>query len=576
MRSLATQRFDRVDGGCAEGSETKDQQRHGKQCTPAHREDPPADGCAVCIVIQPLAAAPPGNRKSDDDREGDQLHEIARQQDNDLRDGRADDLADADLFGALVRDIDDKTQKAEAADEDGQSCRPHKQPRHILFRIIEFGDGVVDEMIVEIVVGVYRFVRLFDRCDRLRPGGAGDGFGLHPDIEAVYPALAVANEERIDRLVQRSWMKISHYAGNQDIAFVPFDLFPQSLPGIGEAQSFGVGFVDDHGIGRVAMRHRFPSQQVEPEHREIVRIAHLDLYRLLYLFFAIQVAETAGPGTVCRRRVGSQADHGDAGDGPELVQEEIVLARAVAEIGMEVKHGFFVEAKIFMQLVTYLAADDQGGDDEDLRDDELRNGECLTQPCRAGLAGVGIGLVLEDEHRIIRGQHERGIESREQAYDDDEGQQEKEDHRLPERVEMEILRDEIAEQADQQRCDRQREDGRRQGQQESLAQELEGQLTPVAAHGLSDADLPGALGRLGRRQVDKIDGGQQQQECGYGYETIERGFMRLAALVEYAVIGIEVKVGQRLQTGGGSAFVVGIAVFVFLDEVIHAFDDPGG
>src|SRR5580692_9470793 len=73
-------------------------------------------------------------------------------------------------------------------------------------------------------------------------------------------------------------------------------------------------------------------------------------------------------------------------------------------------------------------------------------------------------------------------------------------------------------------------------------------MTAMTAHGLADADLLRALGGLGGRQVDKVDGSQQQQKSCDGQQIIESRLVGLAALVEEAVVRIEVEIGERLKT----------------------------
>src|SRR5258708_6779862 len=154
MILFASKGFDRVCKGCSQGTDTEDDEGDEQEAAATGCEDPPAKFGFVREVLEPFACAPPGDGKCDEDREADELEEVAGEQEDELGDGSADDLANANLFCALVGDIDDQAEETEAADEDGKAGGPAEEAGDVLFRGIEFRDGVIDELVLVVVVGI--------------------------------------------------------------------------------------------------------------------------------------------------------------------------------------------------------------------------------------------------------------------------------------------------------------------------------------------------------------------------------------------------------------------------------------
>src|ERR1700722_3840875 len=179
--SFTSQGFDRVGPGCSDCPEAEYDQGDDEQHTAAGGEDPPAHGGFVSEVLQPFIAAPPGDGHGDQDSQADQFYEVAGEEQDELGDRGADDLADADLFCALVGDVDDQAEETEATDEYGETGGPDQQSGDIPFRGVEFGDGFVDEVIFVIVVGVGGVEGFFYGGEGSRPIAAVGVTGLQGD-----------------------------------------------------------------------------------------------------------------------------------------------------------------------------------------------------------------------------------------------------------------------------------------------------------------------------------------------------------------------------------------------------------
>ena len=231
-------------------------------------------------------------------------------------------------------------------------------------------------------------------------------------------------------------------------------------------------------------------------------------------------------------------------------------------VGPEIDDGVFFKAQVFVEGIADLFCNKERTDDKDLGDDELENGERLAEPRRAGLAGIAVGLVLKHQDGFEAGKYEGGVDAGEEGYDEDQDKKECDDRRLPYQIEMKVVGDEVGEDLYQEWRQGDGKEGSHQGEDKGLGEELEDQLTLVAAHGLADTDLFCALRGLGGGQVDKVDTGQQQEEGGYGQETVEGRFMGLATFVENAVVEVEVNIAKGLQAHDHAVARLGFVVFV--------------
>ena len=110
-----------------------------------------------------------------------------------MRHRGADHFADPDLLRSLSRYIDHQAEQAETADKDGESRCPGQQPGDILFRRIEFGDALIDEPVVEVIVGIDIVEGLLYRSQGGGPVGAVVVAGLKGDAEDVGILYAVGD-----------------------------------------------------------------------------------------------------------------------------------------------------------------------------------------------------------------------------------------------------------------------------------------------------------------------------------------------------------------------------------------------
>ena len=178
ISSLRPEAFHRINHRRPQRADTQNDERDQQKRPAAGREDPPADRGLIREILQPFTAAPPGNGYGDEDGEGNEFEEVAGEEDDQVGDAGADDLADADLFCPLVGDIDDQAEETETADKDGETRGPGQEAGDVLFRGVELCDGVVDEFKFEVIVWIDRMKGFLNGGDGRRPVGTVGGGGL--------------------------------------------------------------------------------------------------------------------------------------------------------------------------------------------------------------------------------------------------------------------------------------------------------------------------------------------------------------------------------------------------------------
>src|SRR5579859_399500 len=127
---------------------------------------------------------------------------------------------------------------------------------------------------------------------------------------------------------------------------------------------------------------------------------------------------------------------------------------------MEGKDGGPAEAEVLVESVIDLFADEQGGDDEELRDDELAYGEDAAKAGAAGAASGAVMLILQDLHWAEAREQEGGPGACEQCESWDEQRQEEEAAGVTKPVGVKIGGNEAGEGFDEHGCEGHGEDGR--------------------------------------------------------------------------------------------------------------------
>ena len=106
----------------------------GDDADAGQREDPGMHGDAIGEALQPFVGRQPGQWAGDDDREQDQPEEGAADQQADVEQVCAEDLADTDLFCPLDRADGGQAEETEAGQEDGEGREERKDGGGALFR----------------------------------------------------------------------------------------------------------------------------------------------------------------------------------------------------------------------------------------------------------------------------------------------------------------------------------------------------------------------------------------------------------------------------------------------------------
>src|ERR1700735_4183772 len=96
-------------------------------------------------VLQPAMHGPPGDGGGNHDGYEYQPDEIAGQQANDVCNGSAKDLADADLFNPLPGGEGGKAQEAQTGDEDGDDREDQDEAGSAAVGFIEVVEGFVEK-----------------------------------------------------------------------------------------------------------------------------------------------------------------------------------------------------------------------------------------------------------------------------------------------------------------------------------------------------------------------------------------------------------------------------------------------
>ena len=132
-------------------------------------------------------------------------------------DGGAEDLADADFFGATFCDEGGHPEQTQAADKDGEGSKETGEAADALFST-EFG---VILAVGELVIKRFRRVEAFedglDLCDSI----AGVSGGFEPDVEHRHEPGRFVVECRLDRRVGRLHDHVFDYAEDLETVAIP-------------------------------------------------------------------------------------------------------------------------------------------------------------------------------------------------------------------------------------------------------------------------------------------------------------------------------------------------------------------
>src|SRR6185437_16867693 len=131
----------------------------------AQGEDPPLDIDAIGVVLQPAVHDPPGDGNGDDQRNEDQVEEFFRKQHDQVLDGSAEDLADADLLRTLENVIGGQAQQAETGDADGEQRENPEGFAKAGVGLVLLVERFVEEKIIEGVVREEAVPGFFDIGD---------------------------------------------------------------------------------------------------------------------------------------------------------------------------------------------------------------------------------------------------------------------------------------------------------------------------------------------------------------------------------------------------------------------------
>jgi len=187
---------------------------------------------------------------------------------------------------------------------------------------------------------------------------------------------------------------------------------------------------------------------------------------------------------------------------------------------VEGENGRATESEVLAEAEMDLFTNDQGGDDKELRDNELAYRKRPAQADTAGAAGGAIVLILEDLYGVEAREQEGRVGARQDGEGWDQQREEEKAAGMLEPIGMEVLRDKTGEGFDEHRGERHREKGGEQYDEECLAEELADEPPAGAPHGFANADLFCAAGGLGRGEIDKIDRRQEQEEGGDGQQAV--------------------------------------------------------
>src|SRR5882757_3298527 len=207
-------------------------------------------------VFEPFVHSIGCDGGGDEDREPYQADEVAGEEGDDIGNGGAEDLADADLFYALLRGKGGEGQEAEAGDEDGNGGEEGNEGGDLLVGLVQAVELVVEEDVVE---GFGGGIALYDV--------AGDGEGLScfagfgTDEENAARSIIVEDDEGLDLVVEAGEMKV--FYDTDDDAGILMEADGMTEDGLGDVQGPGRRLVDNEilfilraaGIEPMALRH---------------------------------------------------------------------------------------------------------------------------------------------------------------------------------------------------------------------------------------------------------------------------------------------------------------------------------
>ncbi len=190
-----------------------------------------------------------------------------------------------------------------------------------------------------------------------------------------------------------------------------------------------------------------------------------------------------------------------------------------------------------------LAFEAPGQHEESDHHGELHDNQHLAQPHAEASAG---GRAAGGQHlgRLEAGQDERRIDPRRQTEQQDAAHHQRQEAALMTVIEAEIEPAEGVDDRQAQLHDRQAGDRRGQGHQQRLAQELHAQLRTGRAQGAAHRHLAGPHARPRRRQIDEIDGGDEEGQQTDQRQRHHRGAGLLVAQMQFEQL-------QQAQGFGG-------------------------
>src|SRR5882757_10408030 len=139
-------------------------------------------------VFEPFVHSIGCDGGGDEDREPYQADEVAGEEGDDIGDGGAEDLADADLFYALLRGEGGEGEEAEAGDEDGDGGEDEDEGGDLFIGLVETVELIVEECVVE---GARGGVAFYESTDCGEDVGRLAGFSA--DEEIGEPSLVVVD-----------------------------------------------------------------------------------------------------------------------------------------------------------------------------------------------------------------------------------------------------------------------------------------------------------------------------------------------------------------------------------------------
>ncbi len=121
IKLFCSQAFDRVTRRRLYRQEAHRPQRDQQRGHAGQHEHPPADSNPIRIILHPPMERQPCQRPGDQIGDQHQPDKMFGQQEDDILYGGAQDLADPDLLGPLLRGKGGQTKQTQAGDEDGQA-----------------------------------------------------------------------------------------------------------------------------------------------------------------------------------------------------------------------------------------------------------------------------------------------------------------------------------------------------------------------------------------------------------------------------------------------------------------------